>query len=206
MALSKKLKRQISSSFSKIKSPVEIMLFVSGKYPKVEKGMESALKEITSLSRKLSFKKYRAGSPSAKKYDVKRGPVIVLHGKEKGKIRFLGFPSGYLFPVFIMDILEVSGAKQKVVGAAAAEKVPHAKTSIEVFAMPPDKYSPIAGKMAHDVAFFNPNVTADVIDALLFPELTRKYGVKEIPTTIINGKKKIFGAVPFAKLVEMLEK
>ena len=66
MPLSRKLKKQITDSFSKMKSSVEVMLFVSGKYPKVEKEMESALKDITALSRKLSLVKYGLKSATAK--------------------------------------------------------------------------------------------------------------------------------------------
>lgn len=197
MALSRKLKKQISESFSKVKSPVEVMLFVSGRYPKVEKEIESALKEILSLNKKLSFSKYKVNSSIGKKYELKKGPAIVINGKEKGKIRYFGFPSGYLFPVFVMDIVEASVGGKK---AALVKKKAH----LEVFAMPPDKYSPIAGKIAHDIALASQNVTADIIDALLFPELVRKYNVKEIPTTIINGKKKVPGVVMLPKLVKML--
>jgi len=196
MALSRKLKKQISSYFSKLKSPVEVMLFVSGKYPKVEKEMESALVEITSMSKKLSFSKYKLNSPAGKKYDVKKGPAIIIHGKERGKIRYFGFPSGYLFPIFMLDIIQASETVKKSITVRK-------KTHLEVFAMPPDKYSPIAGKIAHDAAFSSSNVTADLIDALLFPELVRKYNIREIPTTVINGKKKVPGIVKLPELVKL---
>ena len=58
MPLSKKLRKHISDSFSKLQSSVEVLLFTSGKYPKVEDEMETALTEIVSLSPKLSLKKY----------------------------------------------------------------------------------------------------------------------------------------------------
>lgn len=208
MALSRKLKKKISDSFSKIKSPVEVMFFVSGKYPRVEKQMETALKEILSLNKKLKLSKYKVNSAQAGKYEVKKGPAIVIHGKERGKVRFFGFPSGYLFPIFVLDILEASGVKQKVgeLSAIKAKRNPKKKTNIEVFAMPSENYSPIAVKVAHDVALLNPNVTADAIDALLFPELVRKYGINEMPTTVINGKRKIFGVIPFHRLVYILGK
>ena len=198
MPLNKKLKKQITDSFSKIRSPVEVMLFVSGKYPKVEKEMETALKEILSLNKKLSFSKYKVSSSMGKKYELKKGPAIIIHGKEKGKVRYFGFPSGYLFPIFVMDIVEASVGGKK---AASVKK----KIHLEVFAMPPDKYSPIAGKIAHDVALASNNVTADIIDALLFPELVRKYKVKEIPTTIINDRKLVPGVIMLPKLVKMLK-
>jgi len=190
-----------------MKSPVEILLFTSGKYPKVEKEIEQALSEITELDRKLSFKKFKVNSAMAKKENVKKGPVIMLHGKEKGKVRFLGFPSAYEFPVFILDILNVSGVKQHIdkVSEAKAKKI-RKKTHIEVFQMPPCAYSPIAVKMAHDIAILNRNVTADMVDALLFPELVRKYKIKETPTTVIDGRTKLYGLMPISEILDALEK
>lgn len=208
MPLNKKLRKRISDSFSKIQSHVEVLLFTSGKYPKVEDEMETALTEIVSLSPKISLKKFKINSAAAKKENVKKGPAIVLHGKEKGKVRFFGFPSGYQFPVFIMDILDVSGAKQGIKKRIpkGGIKVPKKRMQLEVFQMPPCSYSPIAMKMAHDIAILNKNVTADMVDALLFPELVRKYKIKEIPTTVINGKTKIVGVRPFPELLKILAK
>lgn len=206
LALSKKMKKQVSGSFSKIKSPVEVLLFTSGKYPRVETQTEAAMKEILSLSKKLKFKKYKISSSQARKYGIGKAPAIVLNGKEKGKIRFFGFPSGYLFPIFVMDILQASGVKQKIAPESAkkAETAPKKKTKIEVFVMPNDSRSSIAAKIAHDMGMLNKNVTADVIDTLLFPEMVRKYRIRKIPTTVINGRKKMFGVIPFSRLVEML--
>lgn len=208
MPLGKKLEKQIAAALSKMESPVELLLFTSGRYPKVEAEMEAALRDISSLSRKLSLKKYGLDSNEAKKEDVRRGPAIVLRGKAKGRIRFFGFPSGYQFPVFIMDIVDVSGAKGEVKREIAkkAMETPKTRTLLEVFEIPSCSYSPIAVKAAHDIAIFNPNVTADMVDILLFPELVRKYKIRETPTTVINGKAKIAGIMPLSKLLIALGK
>lgn len=208
MPFGKKLRKQISDSFLKINSPVELLLFSSGRYPKVDEQIEAALKEISSLSQKLSFKMYNLGSPEAKKAEVTQGPAIVLRGKEKGRIRFLGFPSEKEFPVFVMDILQVSGVKQNISEniVKQAAQMPKTKTHIEVFEIPSCAYSPIAVKLAHDLAMLNPNVTADMVDILLFPGLVRKYSIKDTPTTVINGKIKIEGIQPLSKLLDILKK
>jgi predicted DsbA family dithiol-disulfide isomerase len=41
-----------------------------------------------------------------------------------------------------------------------------------------------------------PNITADVIEANEFPELSQRYGVSGVPMTIINDKVEFTGAVP----------
>jgi predicted DsbA family dithiol-disulfide isomerase len=40
------------------------------------------------------------------------------------------------------------------------------------------------------------NVTADIIEANEFPDLSRRYGVSGVPKTVINDKVEFVGAVP----------
>jgi predicted DsbA family dithiol-disulfide isomerase len=41
-----------------------------------------------------------------------------------------------------------------------------------------------------------PNITADVIEASEFPEMSQQYGVTGVPKTIVNDKVEFVGAVP----------
>jgi predicted DsbA family dithiol-disulfide isomerase len=50
--------------------------------------------------------------------------------------------------------------------------------------------------LAHQMAIEFPHVTADVIEANEFPELSQRYGVSGVPMTIINDKVEFTGAVP----------
>jgi alkyl hydroperoxide reductase subunit AhpF len=198
MALSKNLKKMVSDSLSGLKSPVKILFFTSGKYPKVEKEIESVINDMVSLNKKLSLEKYSIGSKKAKSEGITRGPVLSLKGKQKGNVRFFGFPSGYQFPVFLADLLESSGAKK-----VKAKKVSK-KTEIRVFEMPACAYSPVAVKVAHNIAMANKKVTADMVDALLFPELITKYKIRKIPATVINGKLAFTGVRTSDQLVKQI--
>jgi predicted DsbA family dithiol-disulfide isomerase len=40
------------------------------------------------------------------------------------------------------------------------------------------------------------NITADIIEANEFPELSQRYGVSGVPKTVINDKVEFVGAVP----------
>ena len=46
------------------------------------------------------------------------------------------------------------------------------------------------------MAFANPNITADAIEAMEFMELTRKYRVTGVPKTIVNETIEIMGGLP----------
>jgi predicted DsbA family dithiol-disulfide isomerase len=43
------------------------------------------------------------------------------------------------------------------------------------------------------------HVTADVIEAMEFPELARRYGVQGVPKIVINETTEFVGALPEAK-------
>ncbi len=49
------------------------------------------------------------------------------------------------------------------------------------------------------------NVTADVIEANEFPDLSRRYGVSGVPKTIINDKVQFTGAVPEEHFVAAIQ-
>jgi hypothetical protein len=46
------------------------------------------------------------------------------------------------------------------------------------------------------MAFANPNITADAIEAMEFMDLTRKYRVTGVPKTIVNETIEILGGIP----------
>ena len=50
-----------------------------------------------------------------------------------------------------------------------------------------------------------PNVTADIIEANEFPDLSRAYGVTGVPKTIINDKVEFVGAVPEAHFLSAIK-
>ncbi|MEM2744532.1 MAG: thioredoxin family protein, partial [Nitrososphaerota archaeon] len=63
---------------------------------------------------------------------------------------------------------------------------------------------------AHKFAIINKNIKADVIEAIEFPKLARKYNVFAVPKIIINDTIEFEGAVPeeffLNKILEALEK
>ena len=52
------------------------------------------------------------------------------------------------------------------------------------------------------MAFANPNITADAIEAMEFMELTRKYRVTGVPKTIVNETIEILGGIPEDEFVK----
>lgn len=56
------------------------------------------------------------------------------------------------------------------------------------------------------MAIESPRVTADVIEATEFPELSRRYRVSAVPKTIINGQAEVLGGMPEPQFVAQVLK
>jgi predicted DsbA family dithiol-disulfide isomerase len=60
--------------------------------------------------------------------------------------------------------------------------------------------------LAHKLAMASDQVTADMVEAMEFPQLANKYDVYGVPRTVINEVIHIEGAVPEDMLMEELLK
>jgi hypothetical protein len=52
------------------------------------------------------------------------------------------------------------------------------------------------------MAFANPHITADSVDAIEFMELSRRYRVSGVPKTVVNDTLEVLGGLPEADFVE----
>lgn len=51
------------------------------------------------------------------------------------------------------------------------------------------------------MAYANPHITADAVDAQEFMDLSRRYRVSGVPKTVVNGTIEIMGGIPEAEFV-----
>ena len=76
----------------------------------------------------------------------------------------------------------------------------------QVFVTPTCPYCPQAVRLAHKFAMESELITADMVEAVEFPQLANKYAVHGVPRTIINETVHQEGAAPeplmLAKLLE----
>ena len=59
--------------------------------------------------------------------------------------------------------------------------------------------------MAHKMAVESEHVTADVIEAMEFPDLAQRYGVRGVPKIIINDSVEFVGALPESHFLEYIK-
>ncbi len=71
-----------------------------------------------------------------------------------------------------------------------------APVHLEVMVTLTCQYCPEVVRIAHEFAFINDKIRADMVETAEFPDLARKYEVTGVPKTIINGTHSFSGAMP----------
>jgi alkyl hydroperoxide reductase subunit F len=118
-------------------------------------------------------------------------------GDEDYGIRFFGLSTGYEFTsileALVMVSLGKSGLDPEIEAFVRAIKEPVHMQVVTTLTCP---YCPKMVHTAHQFAFVNENIRADMIEGAEFPQLVKKYDVSGVPKTIINEVHSFEGAVP----------
>ena len=166
---------------------------------------QQLLEELVDLSPKLKLETvdFYAELERAKEEGITKIPAIVLGPESGGRARFYGLPLGYELPVFIDSIKSVSrGATRLSVNSRKQLRRINRPVQLQVFVTPGSEVSAGMALLAHAMAVESSQVTADVIEAEEFPELARRYGVRQVPLTIINEFATVAGMVSQEELLE----
>lgn len=199
------IKGQVLEVFDQLKEPVEVLFF--GRQEGCEYCDQTLhlVEEVTALSDKLNLSIYDidADSELAHKFNVDKTPGLVIAGVDGETtidfgIRIAGIPAGHEFSSLIQDLILVSGRdsglnqQTREFLAGLTEPI-----SLQVFVTPTCPYCPRAVILAHQLAMESQMVRAEMVEAMEFPELSKRFGVGGVPqTTINNGAGNVMGAVP----------
>jgi glutaredoxin-like protein len=134
--------------FSKeLMDPVKLVYFTQHQSPLVVpstvcmycKETGDLLDEVAGLSDKISVETHDLlkDEEKAKEYGIEKIPAVILTGKNRGKIRFYGIPSGYEFSSLIEGIRDVSKGTTDLSDATRKELAKiTVDTHIQVFVTP----------------------------------------------------------------------
>ena len=166
---------------------------------------QQLLEEVQAISDKISLDVYDLEEDAAKaaEYKVDKAPAIVIAAKNGDTIkdygiRYYGIPSGHEFSSLIQDILQVS-ERDSGLQPATREflRSLNQPVHLQEFVTPTCPYCPRAVILTHRMAMESDMLTADMVEAQEFYELSNKYGVSGVPHTDINdGQGTIVGALP----------
>jgi glutaredoxin-like protein len=202
--------KQVKEVFGSMEGPVKALLFKSDKNCDYCSTAEQMLKELSEIEGKITFEVHNLESEMAEKYRIDLAPSIVLlnpDGDDKG-VRFLGIPAGHEFGTLLQDIVSFSKGALPELSEDSIKKIEaiSSPVDIKVFVTTTCPYCPRAVITAHNIAMANKNITAYMVEANEFTELSKKYGVSSVPQIVINDKVTFVGAYPEGQYVDQVLK
>ena len=201
-----KILDQIKDMFNTIDSEVTLHMFTQKDHCLLCNETLDLVEQVTAQSDKviLDHCECDINSEKAQKWKIERHPAIVVEGKGKGLIRFYGIPSGYEFGSLIESIIMSGTSKGSDLDSALVEEIEaiDKPLHLQVFVTPTCPYCPTAVLTAFKLAMLNENITADMVEATEFQELSMKYNVQGVPKTVINDNWDVVGGVPPQTVME----
>jgi len=192
-------KPEIQKILGQMNNPVELIIFTQQLNCQYCTETKQLLDEVSELSSNIVVTEYNLvnDTEEAAEYQINKAPAIVVRGEQDYGIRYYGIPSGYEFGSLLEDIVDVSngdpGFNQSQLEQIAKIQTP---VHLQVFVTPTCPYCPTAVRNAHRMAMVNPNITADMIEAQEFPELSQRFNVRGVPRTVVNDNFNIDGGLP----------
>ncbi len=198
--IEKKILDEVKQMFDEITSDVTLHMFTNKNHCLLCNETLDLAQQIADQSDKVTLDHCECDitSEKAQKWKIERHPAIVVEGLGKGMIRFYGIPSGYEFGSLIESIIMAGKEEHSDLDPEIVEEIKtiDKPVHLQVFVTPTCPYCPRAVITAFKFAMLNENITADMIEATEFQELSMKFNVQGVPKTIINDNWDIIGAVP----------
>jgi len=205
---------KVRESLLEMKDNVHILIFTEKEDCSMCSDTKLIIEEVSGLGDKISFEELdvKENKDLAEKYGVDKVPAIIpLKGtKDKNEylgVRFFGIPAGYEFTSLLDSLLTISMGEIGISDEGkdylkSIDKDVH----LQVFVTPTCPYCPRAVILAHHMAHLNPKITADMVEAQEFPDLSDKYHVMGVPRTIINDEHHQEGAAPEKMILDLIKK
>jgi glutaredoxin-like protein len=169
------------------------------------------VEELAALSAgKLTVEVYDLVKDAAKAQGlgIDKAPALAVlgaDGEDRG-LRFFGIPAGYEF-ASLLESLDLVARGDSGLAPAVREKLRSLKEplALQVFVTPTCPYCPKAVLTAFKFAMESPLVTAAMVEATEFPELSSRYQVSGVPHTVIGGSPQaMIGAYPDGAAADMV--
>jgi len=190
---------EVKKRLGELAGPVKIVFFKENLMCETCGPTEDFYKELAALSDKIQLEVFNrvTDTQKAAEYGAALTPSAYIEGPKGRRVVFNGIPAGYEF-VSLLEALKNSAAPaQELQPETLAALGGLAKpVNIKVFVTPTCPYCPAAVVLAHKFALTSPQITAEMIEASEFPDLSAKYGVSGVPQIVVNEKISLVGAQP----------
>lgn len=206
--LDEKVKDDVKKMLDTMVKPVTVRFFTQEMECGYCKETHQLLQELSELSSKIQLEVYDfvADKEMVEKHHIDKIPATVVMDEEDRGIRFFGIPAGYEFSSLLSSLLLVSTGQSKLTADTKAFlDYNQQPINLKVFVTPTCPYCPGAVILAHQMAYYSKNVTAEMIEVSEYPHIAQKYAVQGVPRTVVNETQYQEGAAPEAMIVEKIK-
>lgn len=190
---------KIGEALSEMGEPVRLLLFVEDDPCPACRTQESLLEDVAVLSEKLTLEIVRSkdNEPQVETYAIDRFPTTLVLGQRDYGIRFYGVTAGQEFASFLEAIMMVSRGRSGLdPDLETAVRAIQRPVHLQVFVTLTCPYCARMVHTAHQFAYVNDHIQADMVESSQFLDLAERYQVEAVPKTIINETTALEGAQP----------
>ncbi len=197
----------LEKRFSSMAYPVTLLVFADDGL--ISKGLtELAIALAATSPDKLKVDVQGADggrNPRMRELKLDHWPVLLPTKADFSRIRYYGVPAGYEIAPIVEGLVELSASRTGISPKAReALSTVRRKANIKVFVLPTCHFCPIVAKHAYRAAIESRNVSVDVIDTQMFPDLATRHAVMGVPKVILNDNLDITGAMGEVEFFEKL--
>ncbi len=191
--------KNVQKQLKEMQTPVRLIYFTQTHPCRACIEQRALLEELVKLSGKLSLevRDLVADAEEARRYGIDKPPATVVLAKEDHGIRFFGLTGGYEYGSLLEAILMVSTGRSGLdpESEILVRRI-RQPLHLEIMVTLTCPYCPRMVRLAHQLAFVNENVRADMVDVGEFPTLLERYHVHGVPLTVVNELRAFEGALP----------
>ncbi len=188
---------EIAQVLADMVEPVRLLLFVDDDCEPCET-QRQLLEETAALSDRLTVEVLTSADRDAiAEYAIARFPATVPLGDRDRGIRFYGLTGGQEYASLLQTVVMLSTGRSALEPelealVAALDSPVH----LQVFITLTCPYCPRMVHTAHQFAYVNDRIRADMVDASQFLDLAQGYAVEGVPRIIINETTALEGLYP----------
>lgn len=205
--ITNEMKEQLKPVFQRMENTIEVLGILDPDIP-ISTDVGAFLYELSDLSEKIEV--HTVGKGEAGEFEeefVKYYPCIALFDSKKNylRVQFHGVPGGHEFNSFIIALYNASGPGQPLEEATLQKiqsitKPVHMKAAVSLSCT----MCPEVVMASQRMALLNPNITAEMLDISLYPELKDKFSIMSVPCLIINNDIISFGKKNIEEICELI--
>lgn len=203
------LQAQMRGVFERFTKDVHLAVYLDGE--NASRDMRAFLEETAALSDRISldFRTFGKDDAEQARLGVERAPCAVLldDGGNSTGVLFSGTPGGHETTSFVLGLYHYA-AKDGLTDAQRAAIAAITKpVKLQVCVMLSCHFCPEVVMGAHSIALANPNVTAEMVDIGLYPDLRSKFNIMSVPVLLVDGGDSVvFGAKTLDELIDITAK